>query len=157
MSPNTTAFQCQMCGTCCRGEGGIIVDRTDLQRLAAFLELSQGQCAATYTHPQGEKLVLQCASDGLCVFFRHGQGCSVHAVKPAVCRAWPFFRGNLLDPLSWELAQDACPGIYAQAGHAAFVRQGWAYLCSQGLLRPRRADTANALIVTAAELPYAID
>jgi uncharacterized protein len=61
-----------------------------------------------------------------CVFF--DAGCLVHPAKPSVCRVWPFFQGNMLDELSWQMAQDACPGINPRAGHAAFVHEGLHYL-----------------------------
>lgn len=156
MSHLVEAFVCQMCGSCCHGEGGIVVDGDDLVRLAAHLGIAPARCAELYTRAKGEKRVLTSSAEGACVFFREGQGCSVHVAKPSICRAWPFFRGNLLDPLSWELAQEACPGINAEAGHPEFVRQGWTYLQQNGLLKPRRDDTANALVIATQDLPYSL-
>ncbi len=54
----------------------------------------------------------------------------MHPAKPTICRAWPFFRGNMVDATSWRMAQDACPGINPGPGHAGFVAQGETYLRS---------------------------
>ena len=65
--------------------------------------------------------------------------------NPDVCRAWPFFRGNLVDADSWGMALDYCPGINPEAGHAAFVREGLRYLRENGLEGDDAPDGAGAL------------
>lgn len=115
------------------------------ERLAAFLGLTIDQLRERYTEPQGKKTVLRCGDDGYCVFFDRDKACTVHPAKPDVCRAWPFFRGNLADAVSWELAQDYCPGIVAESGHAEFVRVGLAYVQDTGLAKSGREDEAGAL------------
>lgn len=111
-----------------------MVNPADLRRLCEHLGLEREAFLERYAEMQGGKIQLRAGEDGACVFFREGVGCGVHDAKPNVCRAWPFFRGNLIDPVSWEMAQDYCPGINAQLGHAEFARQGLAYLTEQGLL-----------------------
>lgn len=140
-----TVFDCQMCGHCCQGQGGIIASAAEQIRLARYLGLDIEEFRLRYTEPQGRKTVLRSKSDGFCVFFQPGQACTVHPAKPDVCRAWPFFRGNLVDQTSWELAQDYCPGIVAASGHQAFVRQGLSYLLDNGLAKNGAEDEANAL------------
>ena len=78
---------------------------------------------------------------------KKGQGCGVHEGKPAICRAWPFFRGNIEDPASLALAKDFCPGIAPEVRHAEFARQGLAYLREEGLLAHDPSCEANALIL----------
>lgn len=140
-----SVFDCKMCGHCCQGQGGIVASAPERVRLAAYLGLSEDEFCAVYTEPQGAKLVLRCREDGYCIFFDPERACTVHPAKPDVCRAWPFFRGNLVDEVSWELAQDYCPGIRAACGHAEFARQGVAYLVDNGLTKQGRVDEANAL------------
>ena len=127
------AFQCQMCGQCCHGEGGIVVTARDRARLCRFLELSEEEFARKFTEVRDGRTYLATGSHGFCIFFQPEQGCSVHSHKPDICRAWPFFLGNLKDASSWRMAQDYCPGINSEIEHAEFVRQGLAYLHSEGL------------------------
>ncbi len=140
-----SVFDCKMCGHCCQGQGGIIASTPERERLAAYLGLSEDEFCAVYTQPQGVKLVLRSREDGFCIFFDPEKACTVHPAQPDVCRAWPFFRGNLVDEVSWELAQDYCPGIQAASGHVEFARQGVAYLVDNGLTKQGRPDEANAL------------
>lgn len=140
-----TVFDCRMCGHCCQGQGGIIASASEQKRLADYLGISVEELRATYTVSQGVKTVLKSREDGFCVFFDPEKACTVHPAKPDVCRAWPFFRGNLVDDTSWELAQDYCPGIRKESGHAAFQKEGVAYLVENGLTKEGQPDEANAL------------
>lgn len=79
------------------------------------------------------------------VFFRETGGCSVHVHKPAVCRAWPFFKGNLIDPVSFSLAKEYCPGISRQVAHADFVAEGIQYIRHEELFADDRGKAGAAL------------
>jgi len=137
-----------MCGQCCRGRGGIVLAPRDLARLAAFLGQSEDDVASQYAEISAGKLKLKPGADGFCVFFRAGAGCGVHAAKPDVCRAWPFFRGNLADPHSLEMARDYCPGINKDASFAQFSSQGLNWLAAENLVAADDApDAPNALKV----------
>lgn len=52
-----------------------------------------------------------------------------------------------MDKISWELAQDYCPGINPDVPHEEFVRQGIDYLRSNHLDKEGRPDEANALCI----------
>lgn len=143
----STIFQCRMCGACCEGRGGIVVSPADMTRLAAFLALSIENIKKRYCEKNGSKYKIRCGEDGYCVFFRKDEGCSVHAGKPAICRAWPFFRGNLEDPSSLLMAKEFCPGISRTVTHADFVRTGLAYLHENNLVAHNALHEANALIL----------
>lgn len=127
------AFECRMCGHCCEGTGGIVMAAKDRARLAAHLGLSEQEMLSRYAERVGGKIRLVAGEDGFCIFFRDGKGCSVHPARPDICRAWPFFRGNLLDKSSWEMVQTDCKGICREAGHAAFRRQGKDYVLALGV------------------------
>ncbi len=139
-------FDCKMCGHCCEGKGGIILAPRDLTRIAAFMGCSEDEFARDYAEKRNGKLVIRTGPDGYCVFFRQGVGCGVHAGKPDVCRAWPFFRGNLVDEVSLDLARDYCPGI-GRVGFAEFREEGLAYLRGQGLYAEDTESSPNALKV----------
>jgi len=142
------AFACTRCGACCQGAGGIVLAARDRRRLAGHLGLSEAALVERYAEERGGRTVLGQGPDGYCVFYDQKlPGCGVHAARPDVCRAWPYFRGNLVDEDSWGMAADDCPGISITAGHAEFVRQGRAYLAEHGLSRPPGEDAPNALVV----------
>jgi len=139
-----TAFECRMCGHCCHGEGGIVMTKKDQKRLAAFLEISIEELLEKHAHERGGKYHLNVKEDLYCIFFK--EGCGVHPGRPDVCRAWPFFRGNLIDEISWEMIQEYCPGVNPKAGHKEFVKQGREYLRKEDLLRYDPETSPNALI-----------
>ena len=76
-----------------------------------------------------------------------GKGCIVHEGKPSICKAWPFFRGNIEDAESLALAKDFCPGINPDISHEDFAREGMAYLEQERLLASDTRTEANALIL----------
>lgn len=141
---STIAFECRMCGHCCRGEGGIIMSEKDRTRLADHLGISVDELIAAYSEQRNGKVCLRTGDDGYCIFFK--DGCGVHPGRPDICRAWPFFRGNLIDAISWEMIQEYCPGVNPEAGHDEFVRQGKHYLREENLLRYDSGIDPNALI-----------
>lgn len=147
MSQETQAFSCKMCGHCCKGKGGIVVSPSDLKRLCATLCMEEEEVIRRFGEYVGTKLKIRVGEDGYCIFFREGKGCIVHEGKPSICKAWPFFRGNIEDPVSLHLAKDFCPGIPKEISHADFAAQGKRYLQESGLLANDRSCEANALIL----------
>jgi Fe-S-cluster containining protein len=139
------AFDCRRCGECCRGKGGIVVGPRDLPRLCGHLHIEAESFVALYGYRQDRKIKVRTGPDDYCVFFLPGTGCSVHAAKPDVCRAWPFFRGNMVDKGSLAMAKEFCPGINPVIGHDAFVRAGLQYLKEYRLSASDPALEANAL------------
>jgi hypothetical protein len=135
-----------MCGQCCQGQGGIVLTDKDIHRLAFGLDLAPQVLLDIYAGHENSKPVLTSQDDGTCVFFRPDQGCTVHRHKPDVCRAWPFFRGNLEDEASWRMAQEYCPGINPDIPHLEFVRQGVCYIREQGLVHPPGPGSPSALV-----------
>lgn len=140
-------FECRKCGQCCEGRGGIVLGLKDRARLAAWLGLSVEAMISNYCETSRGKLILGLGSDGYCIFFRQGEGCAVHEAKPDICRAWPFFRGNLEDPESYAMARDFCRGICPDIPHEVFAREGRKYLQAHGLLANDAEQEANSLIV----------
>lgn len=140
-----TAFTCQRCGHCCRGQGGIVLTAADVDRLAAHLGRDRAAFLAEMTETRHGKTYLKCGQDDYCLFF--SDGCGIHPARPDICRAWPFFRGNLIDAVSWEMIQSDCPGVNPEAGHEAFRRQGLVYLRDKGLARAPGGDAPAALVL----------
>ncbi|WP_300157549.1 YkgJ family cysteine cluster protein [Solidesulfovibrio sp.] len=141
--PRALAFTCRRCGHCCHGEGGIVLSRGDINRLAAHLQMEAGDMLARYACFVSGKYRLATGGDGYCVFY--AEGCGIHPGRPDVCRAWPYFRGNIIDADSHAMAAEDCPGINREVPHAEFARQGREYLASRGLSRARGEDVPEAL------------
>lgn len=140
-----TVFECKMCGHCCEGKGGIILSPFDLERASAFVGLTQEEFLAQNVEKRNGKNCIKTGPDGYCIFFVQGKGCSIHPGKPDVCRTWPFFRGNLVDHVSLELAKEYCPGIRSNASFIEFQTEGRAYIQKHGLQAPNNAAAPNAL------------
>jgi uncharacterized protein len=137
------AFVCKRCGDCCKGSGGIVLSDRDIQRLAGHLCLSAEAMLERYAEQRRGKHFLQTGADGYCIFF--DQGCTVQPAKPDICRAWPFFRGNIEDELSWQMAQDGCPGIVVETTHQRFADQGRRFLREEGLVHTDADKNPRAL------------
>lgn len=140
-------FSCRKCGRCCEGAGGIVLRPADLERLAVFLGISLEKLREKYVVPRNGKPELLCGADGFCVFFKKDLGCMVHEAKPAVCRAWPFFRGNLVDPLGLAMARNFCPGIARNLSHERFLKTGINWLKKEGLAMQADETGPTALAV----------
>ncbi len=142
---STSVFECTMCGQCCEGQGGIVVSPSDLARLCTYLELSAQEFSEKFGAMHNGKLKVRSGDDAFCIFFKKGVGCGVHVARPDICRAWPFFRGNMLDNESFFLAKDYCPGIAKESDHQAFVQEGLSYLQENALGASDATKEAHAL------------
>lgn len=103
-------FEYQLCGDCCHGYGGTYVTPEDVIAISAYLEVDPDGFIVTYCQMSGDRPVLAQAAEGYCVFCRDG-ACSIHAVKPSMCRAWPYLHSILVDVSNWHAMARACPGM----------------------------------------------
>ena len=118
------AFECKMCGTCCKGKGGIVVQDDEIEKIAYFLGLSQESFRMDCCEEKkGKSYYIKTGQDGFCLFYDKEQGCIIHPVKPKVCSLWPFYTANIKDEYSWNLAKGACPGINPKSTFEEFVKQ----------------------------------
>ncbi len=139
-------FDCRMCGHCCEGSGGIIVSPKDLVRICDFLNTSPEDFTNKFAIMHNGKLTVRTGKDGYCIFFVQNKGCSVHEGKPDICRAWPYFRGNMVDAQSLFLAKDFCPGINPEVEHKDFVQAGEKYIEENNLRANNSKTQARALL-----------
>ncbi len=137
------AFSCQRCGHCCQGVGGIVLSDTDIARLTDHVQLDKETMLSRFAEHVNGKYRLITGQENYCIFY--AEGCSIHPARPDVCRAWPYFRGNIIDPESHAMASEDCPGINPEASHKEFARQGREYLASRGLNRERGEGVPEAL------------
>jgi hypothetical protein len=115
-------FDCQICGECCHGEGGIYLEAEKAPAAAALLGIGPAEFIARFTEPKYGMLGIKTGPDGFCLFHdRDRKICMIHAAKPGMCRDWPFFHANLVSPQAFEEAKQACPGIVRDATFEDFV------------------------------------
>ncbi len=104
-------FECQMCGDCCKGFGGTYVTETDIENIARFIGTSPETFVKDYCQMSGNRPVLAQKEDQFCIFWDETKLCTIHPVKPRMCRAWPFIQSVLIDPKNWEIMSNSCSGI----------------------------------------------
>jgi Fe-S-cluster containining protein len=112
-------FECQQCGQCCAGRGGIYVTLLEIAQMASYLDMSNTDFCRRYLEdsPVGARLT---TANGVCIFLKDHL-CQVHPVKPRICRQWPFLPALLTHADELEYAKGACPGIDPQCRHEDFV------------------------------------
>lgn len=102
-------FQCQKCGDCCKGYGGTYVTEDDINNIASYIGISPHEFKAKHCIISNNRPLLTQKADGYCVFWDNI--CTIHPVKPKMCRAWPFIPSILADPNNWNLMASVCPGM----------------------------------------------
>ena len=102
-------FECRLCGDCCRGYGGTYVTQADMEAIAAYIGADPQTFMADYCQMSANKPLLAQGADGYCVFF--DKLCTIHPVKPAMCRRWPYLKSILVDVGNWHAMAGSCPGM----------------------------------------------
>jgi Fe-S-cluster containining protein len=117
-------FKCRNCGECCKGYGGTYLTSSDIDNISRFINSDPKKFADRYCSLSGQRPVLAQREDGYCIFW--DRLCTIHPVKPLMCRKWPFLESILTDPANWLIMADSCPGIQADVDVdmlAKFVEQ----------------------------------
>ena len=104
-------FECQQCGQCCKGFGGTYVTPEDIKNISKLIGVEEGRFTGRYCNPSGSRFVLAQKEDETCIFFDPEKQCTIHAVKPRMCRAWPFIPTVARHPENWEAMANSCPGM----------------------------------------------
>ena len=102
-------FECHKCGDCCKGYGGTFVSSADIDAISRYIGKGPERFVDDYCSRSGGKLFLAQGKDGYCIFWN--VICTIHPVKPRMCRAWPFIGSILKDLTNWWVIADSCPGI----------------------------------------------
>jgi Fe-S-cluster containining protein len=103
-------FECRLCGDCCKGYGGTYVTREDIEAIAHYIGTDSRKFVTEYCRLSGKRPVLAQGADGYCIFW--DKLCTIHPVKPQMCRRWPFLKSLLVDSTNWQIMADSCPGIH---------------------------------------------
>jgi len=102
-------FSCRQCGDCCKGYGGTYVTEKDILAISSFLKVAPDRLIASHCCMSAGKLLLAQGGNGYCVFW--DKHCTIHPVKPRMCREWPFIKSVLADVENWKVMSSMCPGI----------------------------------------------
>lgn len=113
-------FECRLCGECCKGYGGTYLEPDDIAAIAAFIGIDPAAFQADYCRMSGGRPLLSQRADGYCIFWN--TLCTIHAVKPRMCRRWPFIRSVLAAPENWFVMAAACPGMRTDVSLAEIRR-----------------------------------
>jgi Fe-S-cluster containining protein len=115
-------FKCLQCGDCCKGFGGTYVNENDIFNISAYINCNPEQFIAKYCDRSGSRHVLALGNDGYCIFFDKTRQCTIHPVKPYMCKAWPFIQAVISHPENWDAMAGACPGMKKNIPHADLER-----------------------------------
>ena len=91
-------FKCQMCGTCCRLRL-ISITNEDAERIKAAGH-------SNFTEKVKNENMMK-RDKGRCVFLKDDK-CSIHEIRPQICRDFPFFKKF---GLTYCRAVSYCPAI----------------------------------------------
>lgn len=112
--PNSSPiFNCTQCGDCCKGYGGTYLSKTDIVRIADYIGMSPDAFMTTHCRMSGGKPLLAQKNDGYCAFW--DRLCTIHPVKPRMCRQWPYIKSVLKAVENWRAMASMCPGMDADA------------------------------------------
>ena len=110
-------FKCQECGACCKGFGGTYVSENDIEKISKYVDVTPGLFINKYCATSGSKYVLIQGKDDNCIFFNKEEQCTIHPVKPYMCRAWPFIKTIISNPENWNAMAGSCPGMQKNVSH----------------------------------------
>ena len=102
-------FECRQCGKCCKGYGGTYLSDNDIDRISDFIDVDPAKFVHQFCYVSGKQPLLAQRKDGYCILW--DQLCTIHPVKPLMCRKWPFLESILVDTANWLIMADSCPGI----------------------------------------------
>ena len=102
-------FSCTKCGDCCKGYGGTFVTSKDIDAISAYINTNPKRFVADYCQISGNRLVIAQGENGYCIFW--DKLCTIHPVKPRMCKTWPFLESVLIDIDNWHIMAASCAGI----------------------------------------------
>ena len=122
-------FECVPgCTNCCRVQGWVYVTEDDIRNASSFLELSVAEFEARYIVRSKYTVRLRKPKNAQCHFLKD-TGCSIHPVKPAQCRLFPFWPELVENRENWKEAGQNCPGI----GRGDLIQIGQAMEMANGM------------------------
>jgi len=104
---------CKICkGYCCKGEGYVFLTQSDIEGIAAYLNLEKEQFLKTYARKFYDKIALaniKVNGEYKCCFLDDEGLCEIYTKRPLQCRTFPFW--DSMRELSLEDLNQLCPAI----------------------------------------------
>lgn len=116
---SSKVFECQKCGVCCKGYGGIFVTDYEIKAIAEFLTITQDEFLSGYCEESGGRTMLRTGENGYCIMW--DDLCTIHHVKPSLCRTWPYLKSVVVDKNNLTVIQNACPGVSKDVTYEEFA------------------------------------
>ncbi len=91
------------------GYGGTYVTIADIEAIAHYIGEAPETFIRDFCRMSGKRPLLAQKKTGHCIFW--DETCTIHPVKPKMCKAWPFIKTTLIAPENWEIMAGSCPGI----------------------------------------------
>lgn len=109
-------FTCTQCGNCCGGAPGYVwLHPLEIDQIADAIGMTPAEFIERHTRMEHGRRSLLEIENGDCEFLeRTANGksrCTIHAVRPAQCRTWPFWESNLRSEKAWQATARGCPGM----------------------------------------------
>ncbi|NOX34275.1 MAG: YkgJ family cysteine cluster protein [Deltaproteobacteria bacterium] len=104
-------FECRQCGDCCKGFGGTYITPRDISDISKYIKSDPEKFVEKYCDRSGSRHVLTIGKNGYCIFFDKRKQCTIHPVKPYMCRAWPFIQTIIKHPENWNAMANSCSGM----------------------------------------------
>ncbi|MCK5419634.1 MAG: YkgJ family cysteine cluster protein [Desulfobacterales bacterium] len=104
-------FTCQRCGDCCKGYGGTYITENEIDNICRYLGLKRKKFIRRYCQMSGDRPVIAQGGNGYCIFWN--KACTIHAVKPRMCKNWPFIESILIHAKNWQTMAASCRGMRA--------------------------------------------
>lgn len=110
---NGIKFICRECGACCanpeKTEACLYLSMDDIKNISMYMNISLRDFKNNYTLQKDSYIILK-EPDEDCLFLENNR-CKIYPVRPAQCRAWPFWE-SMLNIKSWkESVRSICKGI----------------------------------------------
>jgi len=115
-------FQCQECGACCKGFGGTYISKNNAEKISKYIDVIPEIFIDKYCTKSGSKYVLIQGKDDNCIFYNKEKQCTIHPVKPYMCKAWPFIKTVISNPENWNAMAGSCKGMKKHIEHHTLKR-----------------------------------
>ncbi len=103
-------FECQRCGSCCRGEPGVVwINKKETKNICVSLGISTELFVKNYVRLINGRISLLEHDNGDCIMYDNG--CKIYEDRPRQCKTFPFWSSNLKNKTQWEEQKKTCPGI----------------------------------------------
>ncbi len=103
-------FECQRCGSCCRGEPGVVwMNKKETKNVSMSLGVSIDIFTKKYIRLINGRISLLEHDNGDCVMYNNG--CKIYETRPRQCKTFPFWSSNLKNKTEWEEQKKTCHGI----------------------------------------------